>query len=149
MLWGENRGKWKGRQPPGVKPVNPRHLWLESPVLCHWAMTAGRPPTLTILYMYCTGGTECLSHTPGSHLVCAAGLNFHLPLFLPHSIYFQHASFYRRTFPELKYTILITGCKKLSIWWVCNRCCRHWALCTICRWGTSHQCSYAMNIIKS
>ena len=21
--------------------------------------------------MYCTGGTECLSHTPGSHSVCA------------------------------------------------------------------------------
>ena len=74
MLWGENRGKWKGRQPPGVKLVNPGHLWLESPVLCHWAMTAGQPPTLIILYMYCTGGTECLSRTPGSHLVCAAGL---------------------------------------------------------------------------
>ena len=27
--------------------------------------------TTTILYMYCTGGTECLSRTPGSHLVCA------------------------------------------------------------------------------
>ena len=26
---------------------------------------------LTILYMYCTGGTECLSRTPGSHSVCA------------------------------------------------------------------------------
>ena len=25
----------------------------------------------TILYMYCTGGTECLSRTPGSHSVCA------------------------------------------------------------------------------
>ena len=35
-------------------------------VLCHWTMTAGRPPTTTILYMYCTGGTECLSRTPGS-----------------------------------------------------------------------------------
>ena len=33
---------------------SPKHLWLESPVLCHWAMTAGRPPTLTILYIYCT-----------------------------------------------------------------------------------------------
>ena len=30
MLWGENRGKWKGRPNPG-------HLWLEPPVLCHWA----------------------------------------------------------------------------------------------------------------
>ena len=34
------------------------HVWLEPPVLCHRAMTAGQPPTLTILYMYCTGGTE-------------------------------------------------------------------------------------------
>ena len=51
--------------------LNPGHLWLETPVLCHWAMTAGQPPTLTIPYIYCTGGTECLSHTPGSHSVCA------------------------------------------------------------------------------
>ena len=27
-------------------------------------------PAPTILYMYCTGGTECLSYTPGSHSVC-------------------------------------------------------------------------------
>ena len=47
---------------------NPGHHWLELSVLCHWATTA-RP--LTILSMYCTGGTECLSHTPGSYSVCA------------------------------------------------------------------------------
>ena len=34
-------------------------------------MTAIQPPTLTILYVYCTGGTECLNRTPGSHSVCA------------------------------------------------------------------------------
>ena len=45
---------------------NPRHLWLEPPVLCHWATTAGWPPTLTILYVYCADGTECLSCTSGS-----------------------------------------------------------------------------------
>ena len=28
---------------------NPGHLWLEPPVLCHRATTAGQPPTLTIL----------------------------------------------------------------------------------------------------
>ena len=40
---------------------NPGHIWLEPPVvLCHWAITAGQPTTLTILYIYCTGGTECL-----------------------------------------------------------------------------------------
>ena len=49
--------------------LNPRHLWLEPPGLCHWAMTARQPPTLTILYMYCKGGTECLSNMPGSHSV--------------------------------------------------------------------------------
>ena len=43
------------------------HLWLEPPVSCHWATTAGQPPNLTIFCMYCTGGTECLSYTPGSH----------------------------------------------------------------------------------
>ena len=50
---------------------NPGHLWLEPPVLCHSAMTAGQPPALTISYMYHTGGTECLSRTPGSHSACA------------------------------------------------------------------------------
>ena len=71
MLWGENRGisKWKGTA--SHQESNPGHLCLEPPVLCHWAMATGQLPTLTILYMYCTGGTECLSHTPGSHSVCA------------------------------------------------------------------------------
>ena len=50
---------------------NPGHLWLEPPMLCHWATTAGQPPTFTILYIYCTGGIECLSCTPGSHSACA------------------------------------------------------------------------------
>ena len=34
--------------------------------LSHTSQTTTSP---TILYMYCTGGTECLSHTPGSHSV--------------------------------------------------------------------------------
>ena len=33
---GENRGKWKGWQLPWVQP---KHLWLEPPVLCHWGTT--------------------------------------------------------------------------------------------------------------
>ena len=32
--------------------------WLVQPVLCHWATTTRQPPAPTILYMYCTGGTE-------------------------------------------------------------------------------------------
>ena len=40
MLWGANRGKWKDWQ------SNSEHLWLEPPVLCHWATTAGQPWTL-------------------------------------------------------------------------------------------------------
>ena len=36
---------------------NPGYLWLEPPVLCHWATKAWRPLTPTILYLYCTGGT--------------------------------------------------------------------------------------------
>ena len=35
------------------------------------ATTAGQPPTPTILYIYCTSGTKCLSRTPGSHSACA------------------------------------------------------------------------------
>ena len=44
---------------------------------CQRSATEPRQPdnhqAFTILYMYCTGGTECLSHTstPGSHSVCA------------------------------------------------------------------------------
>ena len=37
---------------------NPGDLWLVQPALCHCAMTTGQPLALTILYMYCTGGTE-------------------------------------------------------------------------------------------
>ena len=33
---------------------NTGHRWLEPPVLYHWATTAGRPLTLTILYVHCT-----------------------------------------------------------------------------------------------
>ena len=56
--------KWKAGS---HRESNPGHLWLESPppVLCHWATTAGQPPALIILYIYCTAGTECLSCTPG------------------------------------------------------------------------------------
>ena len=55
--------RWKKRK---VKRLAV-HPWPEPPVFCCWATTAGQPPTLTILYIYCTGSTECLSHTPGSH----------------------------------------------------------------------------------
>ena len=48
--------------------LNPGHLCLEPPVLCHWATIAGELPTPTILHMYCTGGIECLSCTPGRHI---------------------------------------------------------------------------------
>ena len=47
--------------------LNQGHLWLEPPVLCHWAMRAINPHN----YKYCTGGIECLSSTPGTHSVCA------------------------------------------------------------------------------
>ena len=53
------------------RELNPGHLWLEPPVFCHLATISGQPPTLTILYMYYTGGTECPSRTPGSHSACA------------------------------------------------------------------------------
>ena len=63
MLWGENREKASSR-----RESIPGHLWLELPLFCHWAMTAGQPPTLTILYMYCTGANRILTaHTVTAH----------------------------------------------------------------------------------
>ena len=47
--------KWKGQQ--SAKNWT-QDTWLTQPVLCHWATTTGQPPVLTILYLYCTGGTE-------------------------------------------------------------------------------------------
>ena len=47
------------------------HLWLEPPVQdlppSHNSRTTTNPHNPP--YMYCTGGTECLSRTPGSHSV--------------------------------------------------------------------------------
>ena len=60
--------KWKSRQSLGIKLRTPL-AWATSALpLSH---DSWQPPTLTILYMYCTGGTECLSCTPGSHSACA------------------------------------------------------------------------------
>ena len=67
---------------------NQEQLWLEQPVLCHWAMTAERPRTLAILYMSCIGGTEASV----AHLAATASLFILLNFRLITSkfIYFQH-----------------------------------------------------------
>ena len=49
QLW-QSELLWKGWQPP---ESNPGHLWLEPPVICHWATIAGQSPTFTFLYLYC------------------------------------------------------------------------------------------------
>ena len=55
----------KGQQPPGVKPRTPL-AWATSALpLKYGNQTTTNPHT------YCTGGTECLSHTLGSHSACA------------------------------------------------------------------------------
>ena len=55
MFWGENE------KAGSVTRSWTQNTWL---VLCHWATTAGQPPALTVLSMYCTGGTEMpQSHT--------------------------------------------------------------------------------------
>ena len=66
MLSGENR---QG-QHNSCWESNSGHLWLELPML-DLPLSHDSLPTLTILYMYCTGSIECLSCTPGSHSVCA------------------------------------------------------------------------------
>ena len=43
MLWGEKKEKWKASS---CWELNPGHLWIELPVLCHLATTARWPPTL-------------------------------------------------------------------------------------------------------
>ena len=45
----KNRGKWKAGS---RQESNSGHLWLEPPLLCHWATATRQPPTLIILYMY-------------------------------------------------------------------------------------------------
>ena len=50
---------------------NPRHLWLEPPVLCHGATVTGQPPPPIILYTYwCTDRcvTEAFSFTTSTFL---------------------------------------------------------------------------------
>ena len=42
ILWDENRESEKAGS---CRELNLGHLWLEPPVLCHWATTAGKPPT--------------------------------------------------------------------------------------------------------
>ena len=57
-VWDRDSAKtkhiWKEMKAGSCWELNPGHIWLEPPVLCHWATTAGQPPTLTILYMYCS-----------------------------------------------------------------------------------------------
>ena len=47
------------KRPAAAGSQTQDNLWLELPVLCYLVMTDRRPTIFTILYMYCTGGTEC------------------------------------------------------------------------------------------
>ena len=48
------------------KELNSGHLaW--GTMLCNWASTTGQPQVLTILFMYCTGGTECINSVVYCH----------------------------------------------------------------------------------
>ena len=67
MRWKQGKVKKAG----SWQESKPGHLWLELPVLWHWATATRQPPTVTILFMYRTSGTECFSFKPGSHSVCA------------------------------------------------------------------------------
>ena len=61
MLWGENRGKWKGRQLPGVEPRTPL-TWAPSalPLSLDSRMTTNPHNPLCILYCFFTFLYFCL-----------------------------------------------------------------------------------------
>ena len=119
---------WKGRQSPAVLSCHA--------VLFYWTTTTRRPQTLTILYIYCTGGTQCpsrkstcrglwelmtiwLSWLSGRVLAAQArdvmGLTpgdcqpFHFSLFLPQLIYVP------KLFPL--WFILLLTCYPSSLDW--------------------------------
>ena len=60
----------KGRQLPGVEPRTPG-LNLQCSATELWQPHNHHQPSQSSIIMYCTGGTECLSRTPGSHSVWA------------------------------------------------------------------------------
>ena len=43
---------------------------LEPPVLYYWSTITEQPPATMLLYMYCTGNTECLLHTWQPLIMC-------------------------------------------------------------------------------
>ena len=112
MLWG---GKWKAGS---YRQSNLGHLWLEPPVLCHSATTAGQPPTLTILYIYCIyfqHEARCFEHLEWEN----------------HSawVLFWWREFSSQPLMEFRWHIL-------SGYWVCDWGIQH-HLCSACRglWG--------------
>ena len=113
MLWGENRGKWKSRQPPGVEPRTPL-AWAASALpLSHDSRTTTNPHNLLCIED-CEGCQMCdwgiqyrgivrvvvvrLSWLSGRALAAQArgvlGSTpsdcrlFHFSLFSPHNIYY-------------------------------------------------------------
>ena len=80
MFWGKNKVK-----SPAATGNRTQDTWLLQPVLRHWAMTTGQPPSLTILNIYCTGCTEVpQSHTwqPLAFSLSSIFASKHLSLFL-------------------------------------------------------------------
>ena len=86
---------------------NPGDLWLEPPVLCHWATTAGQPPALTILYMFYTILYMYLSscHSSWQSTGCTNQVSFPVTAILFTFLYF--------TSKHLKLAILfgVVGCQ--------------------------------------
>ena len=68
MLWGENRGKWKSQQSPGVKPRTPL-AWATSALpLSHNSRTTTSPHNPLLYVLHILSGCQ----------VCDWGIQYHL-----------------------------------------------------------------------
>ena len=82
-FWGKNRGKWKGRQPPGIESRTPA-----SALQLSYDDQSTNQPSQCSTYT-AQVGLKCLSLTPGNHSVCAVRSQKlflpqkHLTLFIP------------------------------------------------------------------
>ena len=122
-FWGKNRGKWKGRQPPGIESRTPA-----SALQLSYDDQSTNQPSQCSTYT-AQVGLKCLSLTPGNHSVCAVRSQ---KLFLPQK---HHNSLYsnmRQEFcafglrkPFSMYYLLKERIFLADLWW------SGWPMCDV------------------